>query len=137
MYCGDIDYSSFRKRARNLRILAIVGISLSILYLFVGVMAFVLSLLPLPLVGVVISVVMTAVEWVALGAACFINSLTLVKCVRLRKEFINRESEEQVTMLLRKVKASFVLSVIGCSILIVSGALVAFLSLIELFLMII
>ena len=124
-------YEFFQKKAKSLRFLAILGLVFAGCYLMMGLASLIISIIPMPLIGIAISLILTGVELSLLAAAMAVNVIALIKSIGLKKDIQGFEDAEEFTALLRKGKTNVVLSIIGVSVTAIAGVLVIFLGVFE------
>ena len=73
-------------KAKSVRLLSIVAISLSGAYFLEGIFSVLFALIPIPILGLIISIVLSVVEFALLVTAVIFGILALTRSIALVKE---------------------------------------------------
>ena len=121
-------------KAKSVRTLSIVAISLAGAYFLEGIFSVLFALIPIPFIGFLVSIVLSVVEFALLVAAAVFGILALVRSLALVKELTALPDNAEKTEALECAKLARILSIVGVCVTGFSFVLLSILNIFELIL---
>ena len=126
-----------RERAKNAKIISIVALVFSGVYVIEGIFSVVFSIIPIPIIGFFISVVLTVVEFCLLIGSIIFMSCALIKSLKIKKELVTIADCQELKEAKADAKLAQILSYVSIGITAVAFCVLSVLNIIELVLSII
>ena len=124
--------SKIKERIRSAKILAIVAVAAAGVYTVEGIFSVIFSLIPIPIFGFIISVVLTVVEFCLLVGTIVFICCAIVKASKLKKELCNVEDCEELKKAMADLRISMILSYVAIGITAVAFCVLSVLNVLEL-----
>ena len=123
-----------RERAKNAKILSIVALVLTGAYVIEGIFSVIFALIPIPIIGFFISVILTVVEFCLLIGTIVFIVCALVKTLKIKKELCAVADCQELKEAKADVRLAEILSYVAIGVTSVAFCVISVLNLLELIL---
>ena len=123
-----------KERAKSAKLLSILALVLSGAYVLEGIFSVIFALIPIPILGFFISIVLTVVEFCLLIGTIVFIVCAFVKCGKLKKELYQIADCPEVKEAKANIKLANILTYVATGITAVAFCVLSVLNIVELIL---